>query len=120
MRDVGSFVLALLGVLIMGAGLGGALRWAVDTSAARMPVPQVQIRSSGEVLSDQGHFVLSWHPVGGDVVYNQPFAVEMSVQAVKEATGAPLTLTFDCRMPDHGHGMNDDNRKCSWRRTLSD
>ena len=49
--------------------------------------------------------MVSWSSVDGEVPYNEPFSVELELKTLSELAMTQAEVDFDCRMPDHGHGM---------------
>jgi len=88
--------MALVVVLGVGALLAALVGWGIDTSVVRF-LPKEQIT---EAVSTGGTYAVSWSPIGGEVPLNDYFELELFVDP------PPESVRVDCRMPDHGHGMN--------------
>ncbi|MEM6673933.1 MAG: FixH family protein [Planctomycetota bacterium] len=59
------------------------------------------------VASRDGQVSFAWEPVGGRILVNEHFEVDVRI-ARSDAAATPITgaaVTMDFYMPDHGHGM---------------
>jgi hypothetical protein len=92
--------------LCLGATLANTVRWSIDTSAARFPPIVLDHKHFETGDSTSGDMVISWRPRDGKVPVNEYFEIEIKVLTTSNKPVINAQLDFDCRMPQHGHGMN--------------
>jgi len=116
LRGAGLLLLSSLAGCVGGESAGEEPAPVVELSAAEEAVGEEEAPRSGGLdrlvaegwrvaESKEGHFVLAWRPVSGDVPRNREFDMEVLVQAEGELLEGSQVRVRGW-MPDHGHGLN--------------
>ncbi len=76
-----------------------------ESKPVDVPEPDEVAAWPATMTTKGGSYSVTLAPVGGEILHNEHFSVELSVKSTK-GDAEPFKVVVDGDMPGHGHGMN--------------